>query len=195
MPYIRETIVTTVDEAGRVHIAPLGIIQRDDRWVIAPFHPSKTLQNLRAVPVAVASYTDDVTIFAGCVCGDRDWPLADVPGSPVPRLQAALAHSVLEVDSVEEDDLRPRLVCRVRAEGMHAPFTGMNRARAAVLELAVLVTRLHMLPPAKIDAEMAYLSIAVDKTGGSAERAAWSRLVARIQEHRGGAEATVSPAP
>ena len=26
MPYIRETILTTVDGQGRVHIAPLGII-------------------------------------------------------------------------------------------------------------------------------------------------------------------------
>ena len=29
----------------------------------------------------------------------------------------------------------------------HAPFLGLNRAQAAVIEGAVLVSRLHMLPP------------------------------------------------
>ena len=40
MPMIRETIVTTVDAAGAVHIAPLGLIAEGEHWVIAPFRPS-----------------------------------------------------------------------------------------------------------------------------------------------------------
>src|SRR5436190_348251 len=63
MPMIRETIVTTVSAAGLVHIAPLGIIQDGEEWIIAPFRPSTTLDNLRAVPFAVANYTDDVRVF------------------------------------------------------------------------------------------------------------------------------------
>ena len=50
MPMIRETIVTTADAAGKVHIAPIGIIADADHWIIAPFRPSTTLDNLRAVP-------------------------------------------------------------------------------------------------------------------------------------------------
>ena len=69
MPMIRETIVSTVDAAGRVHIAPLGIIADGDGWILAPFRPSTTLDNLRAVPFAVASHTDDVRVFAGCLTG------------------------------------------------------------------------------------------------------------------------------
>jgi hypothetical protein len=69
VPYIRETIVTTVDRNGKVHIAPLGIIAEGEGWVIAPFRPSTTLENLAAVPLAVANYTDDVRIFAGCLTG------------------------------------------------------------------------------------------------------------------------------
>ena len=48
VPMIRETIVTTVDAGGRVHIAPLGIIADGEGWIIAPFRPSTTLDNLRA---------------------------------------------------------------------------------------------------------------------------------------------------
>ena len=74
MPMIRETIVTTISEAGAVHIAPFGIIADGEGWIIAPYHPSVTIDNLRAVPFCVASYTDDVRIFAGCLTGRRDWP-------------------------------------------------------------------------------------------------------------------------
>jgi hypothetical protein len=186
VPYIRETIITTVDGNGKVHIAPIGIIAEKDGWVIAPFRPSVTLDNLAAVPFAVANYTDDVSIFAGCLTGRRDWPTVPVEGFPVPRLAAALAHSVLAVESVSDDGLRPRHFCRVVQEGTHAPFTGFNRAKAAVLELAILVSRLNMLPREKIDAEIAYLSIAIEKTAGPDEKEAWGWLMQKVTEHLAG---------
>jgi len=183
VPYIRETIITTVDRSGTVHIAPIGIIAERDGWVIAPFRPSVTLGNLAEVPFAVANYTDDVKIFAGCLTGRRDWSTVAIEGFPVPRLAAALAHSVLAVESVSDDGVRPRHFCRVVQEETHAPFTGFNRARAAVLELAILVSRLHMLPREKIDAEIAYLSIAIEKTAGPEEREAWGWLMEKVTEH------------
>lgn len=186
MPYIRECVVTTADGAGKVHIAPLGIIAEGDGWVIAPFRPSVTLDNLAAVPFAVASYTDDVRIFAGCLTGRKQWPTVPVDGCPVPRLEAALAHSVLQVVTVNDDSVRPRHFCRVVEERTHAPFTGMNRARAAVLELAILVSRLGMLPREKIEAEIAYLTIAVNKTAGPEEKEAWGWLIQRVHDHFAG---------
>ena len=71
---IRETIVSTMDSAGQVHFAPLGIIAEGDGWIIAPFRPSTTLDNLRKVPFAVANLTDDVRVFAGCLTGRNQWP-------------------------------------------------------------------------------------------------------------------------
>ena len=183
MPYIRECIVTTADKAGKVHIAPLGIIAEKDGWVIAPFRPSVTLDNLAAVPFAVASYTDDVRVFAGCLTGRKDWPTVAVDGCSVPRIEAALAHSVLQVVTVHDDAVRPRHFCRVVAEQTHAPFTGLNRAKAAVLELAILVSRLDMLPREKIEAEIAYLTIAIEKTAGPDEREAWGWLMQRVDDH------------
>ena len=107
MPMIRETMVTTVGADGRVHIAPLGLIADREGWILAPFRPSATLDNLRTVPHAVASHVDDVRIFAGCLTGRRDWPLAPTEG-PVPRLAPALSHWELEIDRVAEDETRPR---------------------------------------------------------------------------------------
>ncbi|MCA0055423.1 DUF447 family protein [Mesorhizobium sp. B2-4-2] len=183
MPYIRETIITTVDKTGKVHIAPIGIISEKDGWVIAPFRPSVTLDNLAAVPFAIANYTDDVRVFAGCLTGRKDWPTVPLEDFLVPRLATALAHSVLEVESVDDDGVRPRHFCRVVREEMHAPFTGLNRAKAAVLELAILVSRLGMLSRDKIEAEIAYLSISIEKTAGADEWEAWGWLMQRVSDH------------
>ena len=183
MPMIRETIVTTADAAGKVHIAPIGIIADDDHWIIAPFRPSTTLDNLRAVTFAVANYTDDVRIFAGCLTGRHDWPTTAAEVVPVPRLAAALAHAELAVDAVTEDARRPRFRCRVVHRAAHAPFEGFNRAKAAVVEAAILVSRLDMLPREKVAQEIAYLEIAVGKTAGPAEQEAWGWLMEKIRAH------------
>ena len=180
---IRETIITTVAPDGAGHIAPIGLIQEGDFWVIAPFRPSATLDNLRRVPHAVVNYTDDVRVFAGCLTGRRDWPLRPADKVPGFVLRDALAHAELRVEAVVEDELRPRFRCRVVHEASHAPFRGFNRAQAAVIEAAILTSRLHLLPLEKIAAERAYLQIAIDKTAGPEEREAWSWLMAKIDAH------------
>ena len=183
MPMIRETIVTTLSEEGRVHIAPLGLIAEGEGWIIAPFRPSTTLDNLRATPHAVANFTDDVLVFAGCLTGRKDWPTRPSTHVPGAVLEGALAHAELTVDHVEEDEQRPRFHCRVVHEGNHAPFKGFNRAQAAVIEAAILASRLHMLPREKIERELGYLQIAVEKTAGPREHEAWRLLVEKIEDH------------
>ena len=183
MPLIHECVVTTLTPDGKPHIAPLGLIEQDGFWIIAPFRPSATLSNLMTSGKVTASFTDDARIFAKLVTGDRSFPLTDVPGWPAPRLSGALAHAELEVINFEDDELRPRFFCKVKRSVAHRPFLGMNRARAAVLEAAILSTRLDRLPREKIDAEIAYLKIALDKTAGDAEREAWDRVMAKISAH------------
>jgi hypothetical protein len=184
MPLIHECVVTTLSPEGRPHIAPLGLIEEGDCWIAAPFRPSQTLDNLALNPQATASFTDDARIFAGLVVGRRNWPLTDIEGWPAPRLSAALAHAELAVARVEEHELRPRFYCKVSRIESHRAFLGMNRARAAVLEAAILATRLDMLPREKIDGELAYLQIAIDKTAGEAEREAWDMVISKIHAYK-----------
>jgi hypothetical protein len=183
MPLIRETIVVTVDAAGRPHIAPLGLIAEGDYWIIAPFHPSTTLKNLRVRPFAVANLTDDARVFAGCLTGRRDWPL--VAAGVGFRLAETLAHWELEVVRVQEDALRPRFVCRIMRAQAHAPFVGFNRAFAAVVEGAVLASRLDLLPRVEIEAEFSRLKTIVAKTAGPREAEAFGWLEAKVAAHGG----------
>jgi hypothetical protein len=185
MPRIVETIVTTTDAAGHPHIAPLGLIEGEGGgWIVAPFRPSRTLDNLMAVPFAVASHTDDVRVFAGSITGRRDWPLIAADKVKGVRLAEALSHWELKVRRLDDDEKRPRFHCAIVHQATHAPFEGFNRAQAAVLECAVLVTRLDMLPAEKVEAELKYLEIAISKTAGERELVAWAWLMERISAWR-----------
>lgn len=179
---IYETIVTTCDAEGVAHVAPFGIQWHQGRVLIMPFKPSTTLQNILQTGHAVLNLTDDVRVFAAAIA--RKHAFATVPAGQGVRLKECLVHHVLALDTVEdEDEARPKLWMRVMASETHAPFMGFNRAQAAVIELAVLVSRLHMLPAEKISQEMQYLQIAIDKTAGAHELEAWQWLVDCVNNH------------
>lgn len=181
---IRETIITTRHADGTTHIAPMGIHIDGESPVLMPFKPSQTLENLLRERHAVINFTDDVRIFAGCLGGKRDWPLLPASRIDGNRLANTLAHAEVRVATVQDDPVRPRLVCEIIHEETHAPFRGFNRAQASIVELAILVSRLHLLPWEKIEREMAYLRIAVDKTAGEEETVAWDWLAVRVRDFR-----------
>ena len=181
---IYEVLVTTVDQQDNVHIAPMGIRYEDGFTVIAPFKPSQTLINIETTGAAVVNVTDDVRVYAGCITGRNDW--ATYPASLVKGcvLDCAMSHSELKVVKTADDVLRPRIYMIEVNHSVTRSFRGFNRAQAAVLEASILVSRLHMLPVEKIDTEMQYLSIAIEKTAGPKEKEAWHWLVDAISEHR-----------
>jgi hypothetical protein len=180
VPLILETIVTTLSPAGEMHLVPFGLIQDGADLILAPFRPSPTIVNLDASPFFAASSPRDVRVIAGCVTGRRDWPVLPCDRIRGQRLADSFAHAELEVVNVEDDPTRPRYRGRMVHQASHAPFLGYNRAQAAVLEAAILSTRLHMLEPEKILSEMRYLAIAISKTAGPREREAWDWIEDKV---------------
>ena len=184
---IFESVVTTSSPAGAVHIAPMGVRYVGDEVVLMPFKPSTTLDNIVSTGGAVLNLLTDVRVFAGCVTGRREWPTepAGQAGEvPLMRLACALGHVVLRLVEHRDDAQRPVLRMARVSEAQHGAFRGFNRAQAAVIEGAVLVSRLRMLPLQKIDDEMRYLQIAIDKTAGPAELEAWGWLQEAVARHR-----------
>lgn len=179
---IREVILTTLSEEGEPHLAPMGVhVLPNGEYLVMPFRPSRTLDNLLATGCAVMNYCDDVRIFAGCLTGRREWPIVKADRIAGVRLASALAHSEITLDRFEDDPVRARFFCKSVHETAHAPFRGFNRAQAAVLEAAILVSRLGRLPPERIRSEWAYLQIAIDKTAGPQELEAWTWLMERVE--------------
>lgn len=177
---IFETIISTVDEAGNAHVTPFGIRKKDGFILISPYKPSTTLQNILTTKAAVMNLSDDVRLFAGAVARKQQFELMATNHINGFRLAHTLAHQELMLERVVADEIRPQLWMRVVHDETHLPFAGFNRAQAAVIELAVLVSRLSMLPQEKIMAEMQYLQIAIDKTAGERELQAWQWLVEMV---------------
>jgi hypothetical protein len=164
----------------------MGVRYAEDGAVVVlmPFKPSATLDNILATRQAVLNLLTDTRVFAGCVTGRRDWPTVAAERIAGVRLACALRHVELELAKQRDDAQRPVLHMTRLHEATHAPFVGFNRAQAAVIEGAILVSRLHLLPFAKIESEMAYLAIAVQKTAGPVEAEAWGWLAERVETFR-----------
>lgn len=181
---IYETIISTIDTLGNAHVTPFGISMHDDLVVISPYKPSTTLDNILATEHAVMNLTDDVRVFAGVLTKRQAWTL--LPSSKVTgfRLADTLAHKELKLVKVIDDALRPQLFMEVLHAEQHQAFNGFNRAQAAVIELAVLVSRLTRLPMEQIKQDITYHTIAIEKTAGARELEAWGWLMEAVTNHQ-----------
>lgn len=180
---IFETIITTVNLAGEPHIAPFGVRYQGEHVLIAPYKPSTTLDNILATKMATLNITDDVRVFAGALTNNINWAPLQANTHAGYRLANALSHSELRLIEVKDDAARPQLIMQTIHTETLAPFLGFNRAQAAVIELSILVSRLHMLPLEKIEEELVYLQIAIDKTAGERELEAWGWLTEKIEHY------------
>jgi hypothetical protein len=181
---IQEVIVTTTNKDGSTHIAPMGIRKESGLIIISPFKPSATLENIQRNKSAVINRVDDVRVFAGCLTGHKDWSLVLTEKIKDKRLEMALSHLELSLERFEDDELRPQFYFKQIIEINHKPFQGFSRAQYAVLEAAILVSRLRMLTKEKIEQEVEYLKIAIDKTAGENEKVAWGWLMESIKQYR-----------
>lgn len=180
---IYETVVTTMNLDGIVHVAPMGIRMEKGKYLVSPFKPSRTFDNLVNTGVAVINMTDEVMIFAGCLTGRGDWPTVDAESIDCERLAQALAHVEVRVERHEDDALRPVFTCHPVNVANHGTFKGFNRAQAAVIEGAILVSRLRLLSEEKIRSELEYLDVAIEKTAGEKEKTAWRWLMAKVDDY------------
>ena len=186
---ILESIVTTLNDDGSLNVSPMGPMIADDPadgFELRPFSTSQTLQNLIARPQGVMHVTDDVLLFAQAAIG--------VP-NPLPPTHAAetIAGEILsdacrayefKMSFADTTAQRANLKCEVTRQHRLRDFWGFNRAKHAVLESAILATRLAFLPADEITDQFQRMHIIVEKTGGASELAAMDLLQAFVD--RGG---------
>lgn len=177
---ILEGLVTTLNVAGDVNLAPMGPIVDEDvtRLTLRPFRSSQTYQNLRVRPCGVFHVTDDVLLIAQAALDRLPEPPATLPAECVAGRVLADCCRWYEFAVVHRDDAQERthIECEVVSVGRRRDFFGFNRAKHAVLEATILATRLHLLSAEEVRAELSRLQSPVEKTAGPRELAAW-RLV------------------
>ena len=189
MPFIVESLVTTLDSAGEVNVAPMGIEWPDSNGegelVLRPFRDTATYRNLSAAPEAVVNLTDDVRLFAAAAISNPVFPTrpAEVVRGRV--LEAACSWREVRAEKREGTPARSEWIARVAHRGFAREFLGFNRARNAVLEAAILATRTRILPRDDIVSQLETLRIVVEKTAGPAEREAMDLLEEHVRRELG----------
>ena len=187
---ILEGIVTTLQPDGTTNVAPMGPRVDDstapaiERFLLRPFPTSSTCGNLLRTRRGVLHVTDDVELLARAAVDrlDSPPPLTSLEGFGPLVLQNACRWYAFEVAEIDQSEERVKLDCRVVRHGWHRDFFGFNRAKHAVLEAAILATRVAILPPEQIRDELRRLSVIVEKTAGTAERRAFEFLHSYVDE-------------
>ena len=179
---ILEAIITTTNDDGSMNVSPMGpLIDKDptDGFELRPFDTSRTFANLQQRPFGVLHVTDDVMLFALAAIGQ----LEELPEarSAEKNDQGFILNNACrwyEFEAVFFDTTQPRknIRCKTVASGRQRDFWGFNRAKSAVLEAAILATRVNFLPAGEIESQLPRLKTIVEKTGGQQEKDAFALL-------------------
>ncbi len=183
---ILEGIITTMSVAGKVNIAPMGPKVDSDfrKFLLRPFSTSQTYRNLQELPEGVFHITDDVWLLAQAAVSTLDPLPPMVAATRVNGFVLADCCRYFEFRMVSVDDSQERVSMEVEVvhQGCLRDFFGLNRAKHAVVEAAILATRIHLIPKEEILLEIDRLQSLVEKTGGEEEKKAFKFL----QEYLGG---------
>jgi uncharacterized protein len=181
MPFILEGLVSTTGVDGSPHLAPMGpeVDAAMRQLVLKPFATSTTFANLKRTGRGVFHVTDDVEQLARSAIGAAEpaprW-IEDSPATGDWILAGACRWYAFRVVAIDDSRERVRMQAEVTVSGRLRDFCGFNRAQYAVVEAAILATRVGLLPHAEISAQLERLGPLVEKTGGAAEQRAWAQL-------------------
>lgn len=186
VPLILEGIVTTRSADGAINVAPMGPIvdAAIQRLMLRPFRTSTTYANLVRTRCGVLHVTDDVLLIAQAAIGALPSPPATFAAQRIEGVVLAEACRWYEfrVAAIDESAERVMMQADVVHAGRLRDFFGFNRARHAVLEAAILATRLHLLPAADVRARLDLLREPVQKTAGPRELQAFALLERHIAD-------------
>jgi hypothetical protein len=158
----------------------MGPIVDDDfeRLLLRPFRTSVTYQNLKRTGEGVLHVTDDVELFARAAVGRLECLPSMQPAAAVNGLILADACRwyAFRVESIDDREERTAIMASVVDRGRLRDFFGFNRAKHAVIEAAILATRIGIVDSRTIRTEFDRLAAPVEKTGGDEERRAFQFL-------------------
>ncbi|NOY43748.1 MAG: DUF447 family protein [Planctomycetes bacterium] len=187
---ILEGIVTTLNADRSVNISPMGPIVDPQlcQLILRPFKTSTTYKNLKRTGQGIFHVTDDVQLFAQAALGTPDPMPTLIPSESVEGLTIdgmVLADScrwyAFEVSSLDDRDERTHIVAKTVSQARNRDFLGFNRAKHAVIETAILATRLHLLPEDQVRQDLQHLATQVAKTASKNEQQAFDFLCQHIE--------------
>lgn len=183
---ILEGLVSTIGDQGECHLAPMGPITdlSLSKLLLRPYQSSTTYQNLKKNPSGVFHISDDVLMFAKLIVKSPDLSFQFTPAQVVKGnvLEDCCRWYEFNVISINDEQERTEIEAEVVHTGSKRDFLGFNRAKHAVIEAAILASRIHILPDEEILNQLASLEQPVQKTAGDQELEAFGLLQSFIHE-------------
>ncbi len=181
---IIETIFSTLDHAGMPNFAPMGVLWGEEFITVRPYRSTHTYKNLLARGCGVANLADDVLAYIKCGLYGEVLPYFPAKIVSGVVFQGACSWREVEVIGHHGSDERAELKCRVVYAGRQRDFLGFCRAAGAVIEAAILATRLARYHPETIAERIKHYAEIVEKTGDQNAKQALD-LVRRYIQMRG----------
>jgi hypothetical protein len=178
---IIECIFSTMNSAGELNFAPMGLVWGEQEITVRPFVPTSTYQNLQTSGYGVASLTDDVQAYIKTGLHQEHLPHFTAKTVPGAVYEGACSWRELQVVALKDDGLRADVRCRVLDSGWLREFVGFCRARNAIIEAAILATRLRFYKPEWILERLSEYAEIVKKTGDAPEELAFQDISAYIR--------------
>jgi len=182
---ILEGILTTESVDGSLHVAPMGpeVNESLTSWTLKPFQTSTSYENLRRSGRCVFHVIDDSLLLAKAVLGQaNNWPTRFEPTAGF-ILDETCHWYALRIDKWNTSQDRATASATVVLRQVERAFFGWNRAKHAVVEAAILASRIGMLDHETLIADLERLSVLVQKTAGDRERIAFELLKSFIFEN------------
>ena len=187
---ILEGVVTTENQNETINVSPMGPHLDGDgaeiqRFTFRPYQTSRTYQNLKRLGAGVLHVTDDVLLLARSAVNLLDAPPETIEEDGVRgrRLADCCRWYAFEVSELDDSQERTTISCAVYKTGRVRDFYGFNRAKHAVLEAAILATRVNFLAADEILGQFEHLKVIVEKTAGVQETEAFKLLDEYVREN------------
>lgn len=173
----------------RLNIAPMGVIVDPTfhNFVLRPFKTSTTYRNIRGSGEAVFHVMDDALLIARAAIGPVS-PGPDLPIMPATHVQGVILANAcryyeLKATKIIDHEDRTTIIALAIGATTVRDFVGFHRAKHAVLEAAIMATRLHLTGATAVLKEFEKLQIIIDKTGTTSEFQAMDELRQFVQSH------------
>ena len=163
-----DAVIHVTDDARLIAQAAVGKVSAEGRVCPIPRTDGESIRHYRLL--------DCHRWYAVSV--DRR---ADVESQRFPNKMPGSERVTEQAVDQAAEAVRHELIAEAVAEGVVRPFFGFNRAKHAVIETAILATRLHVLPAAEVWRELQRWEVSVQKTAGADEREAFAMLREHIE--------------
>ena len=182
---ILEGLLSIQTEDGGVHTAAMGPEVSDTRamnqLILKPFQGSRTSDLLSALPEGVFHLTDNVLLFAQAVTGTLGQDLRIRSADTVRGwiLEDACEAFEFRIEKSDTSHDRSKLYATIQKTHSVRPFRGFNRASHAVIEAAILFSRIQFLGANDVQQQIERLRPLVTKTAGEQEHNAFELIMSK----------------